>query len=235
LALLLACHDAPAAGVPLDRLNANNVVCDTPGADSRDSMPLGNGDIGLNVWTEKAGDVVFYLSKTDAWSDNVGGNKGLLKLGRVRVKLSPGLLAAGGDFSQTLKLADGEIMIHSGASDSAAQVRVWADANRPVIRVESETARPSGIEVTFETLRPAPEEDLQADTILTNQANRVVWFYRNQNKRIPQLTHLTFGAAMRGNGLISASSTVLHSVKPAMRHVILICALTAQTDTPEQW
>jgi len=41
LVLLFACHDASAAGVPLDRLNANNVVYDTPGADSRDSMPLG--------------------------------------------------------------------------------------------------------------------------------------------------------------------------------------------------
>ena len=54
-------------------------------------MPLGNGDVGLNVWVEKSGDLVFYISKTDAWSDNVGASKGLPKVGRVRVKLSPAL------------------------------------------------------------------------------------------------------------------------------------------------
>ena len=31
------------------------------------------------------GDVVFYVSKTDAWTDNVGGGKGLAKLERLTV------------------------------------------------------------------------------------------------------------------------------------------------------
>ncbi len=35
------------------------------------SMPLGNGDIGLNVWVDPGGDLLFYISKTDAW----GGEK----------------------------------------------------------------------------------------------------------------------------------------------------------------
>ena len=68
-----------------------NVVWTTPSEDSRGSMPLGNGDIGLNVWVEKSGDLLFYISKADAWSDDVQGPKGLLKLGRVRVKLLPAL------------------------------------------------------------------------------------------------------------------------------------------------
>ena len=51
-------------------------------------MPLGNGDLGLNVWVEKSGDLLLYLSKTDAWSDDVGGSKGLLKLGRIRVQFA---------------------------------------------------------------------------------------------------------------------------------------------------
>jgi len=48
-------------------------------------MPIGNGDIGLNLWVEAGGALVFYISKTDAWNENGS----LLKLGRVRVQLSP--------------------------------------------------------------------------------------------------------------------------------------------------
>ena len=40
----------------LDRLN---VVWETPSENSFGSMPLGNGDIGMNVWTEPNGDILF--------------------------------------------------------------------------------------------------------------------------------------------------------------------------------
>ena len=215
---------------PAKELAACDVVWNSPSEDSRGSMPLGNGDIGLNVWVEKSGDLIFYISKTDAWSDNVGAGKGLPKVGRVRVKLSPALTTDSG-FLQTLKLATGEIEVRSGAT----KLRVWVDANRSVIHVESETGEPRDIEVAFETTRPALEKNLQADKILTDQTNRVVWYYRNLNKEIPQLTNRTFGAAISGDGLLSAGSTVLHSAKPAKRNAVSICVLTAQTPTPEAW
>ena len=101
LALLLACMLIPAivlaGGDPLDR---SNVVWTSPSLNSSGSMPLGNGDIGLNVWVEQDGDLLFYISKTDAWSDSCR----LLKLGRVRVKLSPNPFMKGLPFVQTLRL-----------------------------------------------------------------------------------------------------------------------------------
>ena len=48
-------------------LNAYNVNWDTPGPTSMQSMPTGNGDIGLNIWVEANGDLCFFISKTDAW------------------------------------------------------------------------------------------------------------------------------------------------------------------------
>lgn len=48
-------------------LDKYNVLWDTPCPGSAQSMPLGNGDIGLNLWVEKNGDLIFYISKTDAW------------------------------------------------------------------------------------------------------------------------------------------------------------------------
>ena len=232
LALLVASRAAGVGGdaESLRLLDQCNVVWTTPGEDSRDSMPLGNGDLGLNVWVEKNGDLVFYVSKTDAWSDNVGRGKGLIKLGRIRVRLTP-VLAVGTQFSQTLRLREGMITITAGDT----KLRVWVDANRPVIHVESESSQPEAMQVAFETLRPAPEQDLQADTLLEGQTNRIVWYYRNQNKTVPELTNLTFGAVISGDGLVSAGSAVLKSAMPAKRQVISICALAAHTATPENW
>jgi len=76
-----------------------NVVWNSPGKDSSGSMPIGNGGIGLNLWVEENGDLLFYISKTDSWSDNCR----LLKLGRVRLKLSPNPFGKEEHFSQTLE------------------------------------------------------------------------------------------------------------------------------------
>ena len=71
------------------QVSSYDVVWNEPGKGSADSMPLGNGDIGLNVWTEPNGDLLFYIGKTDAWSEHPRAETGLMKVGLVRVSLSP--------------------------------------------------------------------------------------------------------------------------------------------------
>ena len=70
LTTLLLCGQGKAGDktVP-DLLGQHNVVWNELGTSSADSMPLGNGDVGLNVWTEQNGDLVFYIGKNDAWGD----------------------------------------------------------------------------------------------------------------------------------------------------------------------
>ena len=46
----------------------NNVVWTSPSKDYNGSMPIGNGDLAANVWVEPTGDLIFYLSKSDAWT-----------------------------------------------------------------------------------------------------------------------------------------------------------------------
>ena len=60
--LLLAFSPAARA----DELAKHNVVWDSPSVNSHGSMPIGNGDVGINTWVEPTGDLVYYLSKTDA-------------------------------------------------------------------------------------------------------------------------------------------------------------------------
>jgi len=122
--LLAAWGPATAKSAEPDPLDRYNVVWDKPAANAGEdaSMPIGNGDIGMNVSVEATGDVVLLLSKTDAWSEN----QELLKLGRVRLKLTPNPFTAGdGSFRQTLRLRQGEIIIAGGKGD-ASRARAWS-------------------------------------------------------------------------------------------------------------
>ena len=127
----------------VDPVNSYDVAWTSPSNDFNGSMPIGNGDIGLNVWVEPNGDLLLLISKTDAWSENCR----LLKLGRVRVKFSPQLLPNGAPFLQTLHLRHGEFSITTGDAETATTTRIWVDANRPVIRVETEGATPFDMRV----------------------------------------------------------------------------------------
>lgn len=178
----------------LTYLQRCNVVWDTPSQDSSGSMPLGNGDIGVNVWVEPNGDLVFYLSKTDAWSEI---NR-LLKLGRVRVTLSPSLLSGGNFFRQDLRLLQGEVAVQGGTPRKPMLLRVWVDANRPVVWVDVESAEPVHVRAQLEIWRKAdrrlegrelfsafglmdaPQPVIEhADTVLEDRRDRIVWFHRN--------------------------------------------------------
>src|SRR5208337_1084065 len=45
---------------------AYNVVWTTPSKDAAGSMPLGNGEVGINLWVERDGDLLFYISRNDS-------------------------------------------------------------------------------------------------------------------------------------------------------------------------
>ena len=83
-----------------DPLTRYNIIWDSPSEDYNGSMPIGNGDIGANVWVEEGGDLLFYIGKTDSYSENVR----LLKPGRLRVRFSPNPFEKGCVFKQELDL-----------------------------------------------------------------------------------------------------------------------------------
>lgn len=178
----------------LSSLQQCHVVWETPSQDSSGSMPLGNGEIGVNLWVEPNGDLVFYLSKTDAWSEV---NR-LLKVGRVRVSLDPPLWTGEGFFRQELRLLQGEVVVQAGAPVKPTLLRVWVDANRPVVWVEVESPKPVQMRARLEVWRQqdrrlqgrelfsaygmteAPFPVIEhADTVLEASGDRVVWFHRN--------------------------------------------------------
>ena len=198
LSLLVLMIAAPGCSRRLDAVKelANyDVVWDSPGNDSKGSMPVGNGDIGLNVWAEAdTGSVCFYIGKTDSWDDN--GR--LLKLSKVKIRLDPNPFRPGRTFRQRLNLAEATIEIRGGAEDGPARLKLWVDANHPVIRIEARVPEGSTLTAGIEPWRLEPEvfkDELvsglnfypelfgptvvQPDLVLDHPSNRVVWYHRN--------------------------------------------------------
>lgn len=202
-------------------LNHYNVIWNTPSRNSSGSMPLGNGDIGLNVWVEESGDLLFYLSKTDAWSE-IGR---LLKLGRVRVRLEPNPLTTSTPFRQELKLREGEIEIVIGEDKEQVVLRLWVDANAPVVHLETQSKQPLQMRATLEIWRAQPRriEGTEAnsaygmmkaphpvmesaDEVLPAQENRVAWMHRNETSIWPE----TLQVQGLGDWMEKADDPLLH-------------------------
>ena len=189
--LLLGLASAAWGGASLDDVR---VVWTSPSQNAHGSMPMGNGDVGINAWVEPSGDLVFYISKTDAWDEN--GR--LCKIGRVRVKFEPAL-AVTNHFRQELKLKEGVIEIQAGVGRRQSKLLLWVDALAPVVRVESESDEPvtCRAEVELWRLRARPlggDDDSHSgnglagsafkptvlpDVVVPAEPARVTWYHRN--------------------------------------------------------
>ena len=142
-----------AASAPAE-LDDYDVVFTTPGPDERASMPVGNGLVGANVWTEPDGALAMYVARLDAHSET----QRLLKLGRIRVTFDPPLVQGGTPFEQKLRLRDGRIEIRAGADDDAIALFVFIDSGSPVLHVVGTSAKPRRATVEVATLRTERRE-----------------------------------------------------------------------------
>ena len=239
-----------------DRLERYNVVWESPSADASGSMPLGNGDIGVNVWVEVAsGDLLLLIGKTDAWDENSIN----LKLGRVRVRFSPPLSPS--SFEQRLNVRTGDIEIRSGG----LHLRIWVDANRPVIRIDADGPTPFEMRASLEMWRtreyavktqtgdlfkqlgkPDPYPTIISPDRLLPAKDRIVWCHHNEKRehdgfeinmrlqglggffdRMPHpLLGRTFGGVIEDENFVSADETTLTSASPRTSHRLSIHALT---------
>ena len=180
--------------------DGRSVAWDTLGTSENDSMPVGNGDLAANVWTEQNGDLVLLVAKPDAWSE-LGK---LDKLARIRIHLSDNPFLQAKNFSQSLNIHTASVELRSGAN----RLKVWVDARRPVLHVIGNFARPINIEAHLELWRnrthsynePSPDRgglfglggpvpplamEWAADTVLPAADGRLTWYHRNASSLFP--------------------------------------------------
>ena len=233
---------------PVRTLNDCNVVWKSPSQDSFGSMPLGNGDVGLNVWCEENGDLVFYISKVDAFD---AGHL-LPKLGRVRMRLEPALDVD--DFKQTLVLRDAAIEVKAGD----VKLRVWVDANSSVVRVEGTSATPRSATFTMESLRPLADAESAlpgsgtVGVIFNDKADRLAWCYRNQSsawaanlasQNTPEMVakakdpilHRTSGCVLHAQGFARENRSMLRTKEKATTFDCSVRVLSNQPAGVKEW
>jgi len=183
-----------------------DVVWTTPSEDFSGTMPLGNGEVGVNAWIDPSGDLRFYVARTDCWGDF--GR--LLKIGAVRVRI--GDLSSESDrarvplenFVQTLAIPEGEMSAIYRRNGNDVRIRLWVDAHRPLIVVEIETSNTTQAAASIELWRTKdetltstetsdifhdrPEPTLVvADTVISGLTDAIGWYHRNALPIGPEL------------------------------------------------
>lgn len=195
---LLFLLTASTGAINLSKLDKCNVVWTIQSDSAKGSMPIGNGKIGLNVWVEKNGDLVFLISHTDAFDENSIN----MKIGRIRVTLNPNPFIAGNYFKQELVLKEGAMYITGGSGATSIRLKLWVDANSQVIRVESASETNFTQIVRLETWRDTKklftntqvsdmfhsfsgtnpyQTYIYPDTLEKVGSNGLRWFHYNQN------------------------------------------------------
>ena len=238
-----------------------DVIWTTPGRSSADSLPLGNGDLAANVWTEPAGDIVLYLAKNDAW-DHLGR---LVKIGRVRLAVTPSLIS-GPTFEQKLSLADASVSVTNGHTT----VRLWCDAHQPRLIIECQSTEPVDLQVSLDRWREQPRELqgreihaatgleggpvpllTQGDQLVPDLPAAVVWYQRNSSSIWPTtldlqglaalkdrsrdpLLHRTFGAHLSGPEFQKADARSLVARQVTTANII-INVHCEQVESVAQW
>ncbi|MFV5690123.1 DUF5703 domain-containing protein [Flavobacterium sp. ZT3R25] len=209
-------------------LDNYNQIWRTQSNNSSESMPLGGGDIGLNVWVEK-GDLYFYFSRSGTFDEH----NALLKLGRIKVTLTPNPFKDSEGFHQELVLKDGYVTIRH----KNTKIKLWVDVFKPVIHLDLDSNTPLQLTASYESWRYknrdskgkannansykwAPQGEIVTfkDSIAFEN-NGVKFYHRNReqtvfdvavkqqkmesvkDQMINPLVNLTFGGFMTGDNL----------------------------------
>jgi hypothetical protein len=248
-----------------DAISKHDVIWTTPGKGAADSMPLGNGELGINLWVEENGDLLFYLGRNDTLSEV----SQLCKAGGIRVSMNPNPFRSGSPFRQHLSLRDGVCAITAGPPDSEVNLSVFVDSAAPVVHVMGASSQPRSVTTRVEswrteaqtvpdesawTLAKGPQKIIQsADVFPQAGKDSVTWYHRNENSfafeetiRVQSLEairntlkdpllHRTFGGWLTGDGFVPTDDRTLKTPGLVRQFHLRVASPCEQTPTAEAW
>lgn len=248
-----------------DVVNHYSVSWDSPSENASGAMPIGNGEVGANVWMEKDGNLVFYISRTDAWSEN----SSLYKLGRVRVSLYPFLQGKELSFRQSLNLEEGKIEIEVSDKKDKVALDFMVDSESPVIYLKGESTYPVQVTASSEIWRtqarllpvgerhfalqncPVDSLCMEYPDVVKAVDDDLVVYHRNEHSIYPftlkhqglseadfgkdPFVNRTMGYRVSGEGFNKLAPTLLSTGKGVTGFCLKVAAYTEQTETEAQW
>ncbi|MBX3252679.1 MAG: hypothetical protein KF862_00955 [Chitinophagaceae bacterium] len=231
------------------------------GTDSWSSLPLGNGELSAQAWTNNKGEIQFYLATTDSRD----GMDNPIKIGKITISFEPGILVNGTGYSERLLLDQGILKIKNNLAD----IELRVDASHPEIIVSGSSKVPVKISVTNNIwrneTRPWNKKEyveeygdnqipfapfMEADkTMIAGEG--ILWFHRNENGvfwnelmkvndmldegMINPLKNRTSGALVQGAGLKPLNDSMLVSRSPQQNIFIKTTVLVKQTDAANDY
>lgn len=238
------------------RIASFNLSFNEKGTDSWSSMPLGNGELSAQVWTNPEGGIEMYMGRTDSYDamDN------LIKIGKLSLHFQPNILSMGDRYSETLLLEEGILRVQN----SIARIDIRVDASHQLLSISGKSSVPVQVRVVNNIWRKeAGDWDKadfvsgygdnalpfnpykEADEVIKDLKGAIGWFHRNRNSMFWQrtmqanellgediadpLTNKTFGAIVSGKGFEALNDTVLQSgtkLKQFQLQVVTDCKQT---------
>ena len=222
------------------------------------SMPIGNGDIGANIWVDSSGVLQLYISKTDAYSE-IGR---LLKIGKISISTSPSILD-GSTFSQTLDIQTGSIIIKAtNTKNQSLSLTIFADANNPAITITGKASTKVALTIKnlmwrnkLDTLQGGEKRSAygmmgapfpllrERDTVLEN-SNKLIWVHQNKssiwqstldNQNLSKFNEIGKDPLLNQNFGAVVSANEMVSSKSKNEFEINITVLKKQTANILEW
>ncbi len=171
------------------------------------------------------------------------------------------LVLKNGEINITAGAAGAKVGLHIWVDANRPVIRMESKGEQPFTQqVSLETWRDKEYEVAAQVSdffcgNPAYKTIVFPDVVAADQKNRILVYHHNhkpandgyeitlklqgmehyQQKENHPLLGRTFGAAIKGTGLISVDARTLKSDKPAVNHLVSIYALTTHPATPKEW
>lgn len=140
---------APANPPTIDRgpdpVSATNITWTSPSLGSEEAMPIGNGSLLANIWTEKGGDVRVSL----AHSSNPEGP--VRSIGSLRFQLDPSLKTSPDAFRQMLRFNYAEVVVKNIREAQGASYSFFVDATRDILHLQFRSTIPVPLKVFLDT------------------------------------------------------------------------------------
>lgn len=146
-----------------------NVIWDSQSENAAGSMPVGGGDIGMNVWVED-NKLLFYMQRSGIHDEY----NGFPKLGRVRIWTTPNIFDGAYAFLQKLNLSESCIEISAEHPENGnINLKIWVEVRRPKVHVECTSGKPVTWFAQYESWRTEPRELSKGDV---NEKDRWGWW-----------------------------------------------------------
>ncbi len=142
----------------------NDVIYLAPAKEGWAGVPLGNGNLGAQVWHADAG---LTLQLNTAWSGVYDGS-----LARLCVQTTPDMLKGVSRYDQRLRLADATLVTQIDGPGGTLHTTTFIDADRNVLvlRVQDDRADHGACAVTLETWRKSATHRLDDGRLIVTDA-----------------------------------------------------------------